>query len=360
MSAPWRDTFSADYAEARAKFLTAAKSAGALIESLDNPARGPDGLLLSTDVARLGPRDAASMLVAVAGTHGVEGYVGSAAEIGWLRAGVRLPAGVGVLLVHAINPYGFAWSRRVNEDNVDINRNFIDHGKPRPANPLYDEIAGAMLPAAWNNAAVDTLHAALQGLVARHGPGADLRVGSGQYTHPRGLFYGGTAPVWSNRALSLIARQHLRGVRQVAYLDFHTGLGPYGHGETICYHAPGTAAFEAAARWYGSTLTSPYAGNAAAPVNSGKTGNALMTQLPKALVSCVTLEFGTYPGARVLAAIAADGWLHAYGDIGSDKGHAIKAEIRAAFYPEKDDWKELVSVRSAQVLAQALAGLASG
>ena len=101
-------------------------------------------------------------------------------------------------------------------------------------------------------------------------------------------------------------------------------------------------------------------GNAAAPVNSGKTGNGLIAQLPKALVSCVTLEFGTYAGARVLTAIAADGWLHTFGDLNSPKGRAIKAEIRAAFYPDQDDWKDLVAARSAEVLAQALAGLASG
>jgi predicted deacylase len=355
-----RAHFSADLGEARAKFLAAAKSAGARIESFDNPARGPQGLALSSEVAVLGPADAAAVLVAVSGTHGVEGFAGSAAQIAWLRAAPPLPPGVGVLLVHALNPYGFAWLRRVNEDNVDINRNFIDHSKPHPENPIYDAVAEAMLPAAWNDAAVEALHTALQGLVLQHGQGADLKAGSGQYRHPRGLFYGGTEPVWSNRVLNVIARQYLAGVREVAYIDFHTGLGPFGHGEAICYHPPATPAFEAAARWYGSGLTSPYAGNAAAPVNSGKTGNGIMTQLPKALVSCVTLEFGTYAGARVLAAIAADGWLHTYGDLNTAKGQAIKAEIRAAFYPDQDDWKDLVASRSAEVLAQALAGLASG
>jgi hypothetical protein len=352
--------FSADFAEARAKFLAAAKTAGARIESFDNPVRGPQGLALSTEVAALGPADASAVLVAVSGTHGVEGFAGSAAQVGWLRSRPTLPPGVGVLLVHALNPYGFAWLRRVNEDNVDINRNFVDHGKPHPANPIYDEIADAMLPATWNDAAVEALHAALQGLVLQHGPGADLRAGSGQYKHPKGLFYGGTEPVWSNRVLNVITRQYLAGVRQVAYVDFHTGLGPYGHGEAICYHAPGTPSFDAAARWYGSGLTSPHAGNAAAPVNSGKTGNGLIAQLPKAQVSCITLEFGTYAGARVLAAIAGDGWLHTYGDANSAKGQAVKAEIRAAFYPEQDDWKDMVAARSAEVMAQAIAGLASG
>ena len=30
-----------------------------------------------------------------------------------------------VIFVHTINPYGMAWWRRFNENNVDLNRNFL-------------------------------------------------------------------------------------------------------------------------------------------------------------------------------------------------------------------------------------------
>lgn len=30
------------------------------------------------------------------------------------------------MFIHALNPYGFATNRRVNEDNIDINRNLLD------------------------------------------------------------------------------------------------------------------------------------------------------------------------------------------------------------------------------------------
>ena len=33
---------------------------------------------------------------------------------------------------------GLRVARRVNEDNVDLNRNFLDHGAPHPENPDYD------------------------------------------------------------------------------------------------------------------------------------------------------------------------------------------------------------------------------
>jgi len=81
------------------------------------------------------------MLVLISGTHGIEGFAGSACQAGILHAGIELPPDTGLLLVHAINPYGFAWGRRVNEDNVDLNRNFVSHGGSYPANPIYDELA---------------------------------------------------------------------------------------------------------------------------------------------------------------------------------------------------------------------------
>src|SRR5687767_5641351 len=115
--------FSGAYAEARTKFQDAAKAAGASLSSYVHPERGPDGGELATDVAWIGPADAAGVLVLVSGTHGVEGHCGSGAQVDWLRRGEaahRAP-NVAVMLIHAINPYGFAWSRRVTHENVDLN-----------------------------------------------------------------------------------------------------------------------------------------------------------------------------------------------------------------------------------------------
>jgi len=358
VSGDFRQDFSADYAEARGKFLAAAAAAGVPVQSYRNPAPGPGGQPLCTDVARLGPANAEKVVIVASSTHGVEGFAGSPAQIAWLRAKRPLPPRVGMVLVHAINPYGFAWLSRVNEDNIDINRNFIDHGNRHPANPLYDAVAAAVLPAEWDRPAAASLEAALGALAKSHGPMAPLQAFSGQYDHPDGVFYGGRQPCWSNRTLAEIVRQHLPQAKLVAYIDMHTGLGPYGYGEAINYHQIDSPEYRAGFRWYGPSLTSPHAGTAASPVNSGKTGYGVAAALPDALVSCTTLEFGTYRN-RPLAAIAADGWLRARGRAESDLGRAIKREMRDAFYPDRDDWKELVAVRSAQVMRQAVEGLAA-
>ena len=108
------DSFSHDYPEARAKFLEAAAAAGGVLDAVAHPMRGPDGGELATDIAWFGPHDAERVLVMLSGTHGVEGFCGSGAQVHWLRRGEakRLPSGVAVMMLHAVNPYGFAWSRR--------------------------------------------------------------------------------------------------------------------------------------------------------------------------------------------------------------------------------------------------------
>ena len=126
------DSFSATYAVARTKFLAAVKDAKGTHESYEHPAKGPAGEPLWTDVAWFGRHDAERVLVTISGTHGVEGHCGSGAQIDWLRRGelARVPDGIAVMMIHAINPYGFAWTRRVTEDNVDLNRNWIAFGTP--------------------------------------------------------------------------------------------------------------------------------------------------------------------------------------------------------------------------------------
>src|SRR5262245_61394676 len=107
--------FSLDFSTARQRFLDAARAANAEVETYDYPVKGPRNEPLATDVAWFGPRNAPKVFVTVSGTHGVEGFCGSGAQLDWLKRGEmkRLPPDTAALLIHAINPYGFAWLRRV-------------------------------------------------------------------------------------------------------------------------------------------------------------------------------------------------------------------------------------------------------
>jgi hypothetical protein len=221
--------FATSYAQARAKLHDVAAKKGLQIASHRNPARGPSGEELATDTLLIGPADASRLLIAMSGTHGAEGFCGSGIQIGWLHQGQfdKLPADTAVLLIHAINPSGFAWVRRVNEDNIDLNRNFIDHQGIKPSNDGYRQLRDAISPAEWSAESEKRNKAAFADYVAKHGALAlQSAITSGQYWDDRGVFYGGTAETWSNRTLRQILAPFARTARRAAFIDLHTGLGP--------------------------------------------------------------------------------------------------------------------------------------
>jgi hypothetical protein len=352
--------FSSGWAEARARFVAAAERAGAHLRCWPNPHRGPDGVALAADTAWLGPRDAPRVLVVISGTHGVEGFCGSGPQVGLLRgdAGLALPPATAVLLIHGINPHGWAWLRRVTEENVDLNRNWVDFSRPLPPNPGYAELHDHYLPRTLEPAALAAADAAIAAYARAHGAHAErVARSSGQYTHPDGVFYGGSGPTWSRLTSEAILDAYLGHARAVAIVDMHTGLGPYGYGEPICNHEPGGERVRRARAWWGDSVTEPLLGTSSSQEKWGLTEFGYERALAHARIAFVALEFGTYPPQQGAAVLRADHWLHRYGDPTGPRAAAIQAAIRDHFYPPHDDWKEMVLFRSWQVWRQALAGL---
>ncbi len=353
------DFFSADYAQARQKFLAGVADHGAKSTAYRNGAvSGPNGESLYCDVARFGPTEAASVLFVVSGTHGAEGFCGSGAQVGLLRDSrlTELPAGVAVVLVHAINPYGFAHLRRVTEDNVDLNRNCVDFSAPLPVAPAYSELHPMLLPADWDGPAREAAERQIAAYIETNGkPAFQAAVSSGQYTDPDGLFYGGRAPTWSNRTWRMILRTDAGAARSIGLIDLHTGLGPYGYGEPI--FLGDQAGYERARAWYGEDVTWPEQGTSTSAVVSGAIGNAINQEVPAAAATSIGLEFGTLPLDDVFRALRGDHWLYLHGDPNSPQGKQIKADMRAAFYGDEPHWKRDVWERTRALVDLAIAGI---
>ena len=198
------DAFSLNYAQARAKFLEAAKAAGLHVTPYPLALPGRDGEALAVDAAWQGPRQAAKLLLLTSGVHGVEGYAGSGAQTALLREQALMEqasaSGMAVRYVHALNPYGFSHIRRVTQENVDLNRNFQDFSRTMPSNPAYCRLHPLLLPDKWPPTWGN--RAAILGLIATQGLCTlQTAVSSGQYEKPGGMSFGGTAPTWSYRTL---------------------------------------------------------------------------------------------------------------------------------------------------------------
>jgi hypothetical protein len=356
------DYFSATYAEAREKFLEAARRAGGRLEENRLPHhQGPGGETLAMDCAVLGPENAPAGLVLVSATHGVEGFCGSACQTGLLREGriAAIAAEMRVVLIHAHNPFGFAWLRRVNEDNVDLNRNYLDHHRPYPAAPHYDALAADIAPTAITGPDYETASARLRAYAHAHGAFAlQQAITAGQYRHPTGLYYGGAFPAWSNRTLTLALAKFLAPQKQVALVDYHSGLGPFGHGEIISECEPGSPGDSRLKAWFGGEAKSTRAGESVSAELTGTLDSAVPRLLPDAETVAFAVEFGTIAPTEVFQALQKDNWLHLFGDPKSAQAREIKAAIRRAFYPDTDEWKRLVWARSCEVIERTAKGLA--
>ena len=353
--------FSVNYQQARQKFITAARIAGAEIDSFENSCSGVGGAGLFTDVASIGQAGAENVLVLMSGTHGVEGFAGSGIQSGLLTTGIAeaLSANTRLVMIHALNPYGFAFLRRANEDNVDLNRNFIDHDKPYPVNREYDRISRVIAPRSISAPA--NIWAALRFLWYRLVFGNEKLqriVTQGQYAHPDGLFFGGHFATWSNQTLHEIAARQLAGAARVVVIDLHTGLGPYGQGEIILSDSEQDPAYQRAVAWWGEArVKSTESGESVSSHLSGTVKLAFTRMLVGAEVTAVGLEFGTSPPLEVFKALREENWLHQQVGDNHPEAARIKQQFLKMFYPDDDLWKQDVWEQGELVVRQALAAL---
>lgn len=356
------DAFSARYAQARVKFLEAAATASLAIESHNHPLTGRDGEVLAMDVARSGPPDAQRLLIVSSACHGVEGYCGSGVQVYALHDAEWLAkardAGVAVLYIHALNPFGFSHVRRVTHENVDLNRNFQDFAAPLPENPAYDSLHHLLLPATWPPDAAN--EQALTQWIGSHGMEAyQAAVTRGQHRHADGLFFGGREPTWSNRTVRAVLRQHARAARHLAWIDLHTGLGASGVGERIFACRDDAAALERARRWWGAGVTSIYDGSSTSAFLTGLMWMSAYQECPQAQYTGIAMEYGTEPVAEVLQALRADHWLANHPEAPPELAESIHQRLMAAFYTDTDAWKGQIISQGRQALFQAVDGLVS-
>ncbi|MDQ2927538.1 MAG: M14 family metallopeptidase [Pseudomonadota bacterium] len=356
--------FSPSYVSARARFALAADRAGALVDIFTNDiAQAPNGGTLSTDVAVLGPPRAENAVLIFSGTHGPEGFVGSAAQIALLDAlALRAEAlAVRIVLVHAINPWGFAHTSRTTENNVDLNRNFIDWDQPPPANPGYAELHPCLCPREWTSAAGEAAETARLAWIERHGKDAYVdATARGQYSHADGLHYGGAAREWSNRTLQTLVQRHLAGARRVALIDWHTGLGERGEPFFLCFNEPDSASWQRACAWWGRDNVETQSGfdGASRPAYRGLLFHGVQRFVAPAEVTGAVIEFGTRSRDDMRLALQADHQLKFGGALSDEQRAALREQVLEAFSPFSPDWQRRVLGHAIAIQQQVLQGCA--
>ena len=352
--------FAASYSQAVNQFVGACAAGGLQWEFVGLNLTGPQGESLGTRMAYVGRPDCRRLLILNCGTHGVEGLAGSACMTAWMSEG--LPGAsdeVGVLLIHLINPWGTAWRRRQTEDNVDLNRNFIDFAAARPDNARYEQLRPVLAPPSIDGAAWPQVRRQIDEFRREQGPAALAEaVFRGQYSDPAGPGFGGHGPGWSNLTFRSILSRYATRARRVAFIDLHTGLGPFSHGTVLSTDSPGSEALGLARRWYGDDIDCLRAPERQMPYDiQGDISLAVKETLPQAQVTAVTLEFGTFDLERFMELQIRDCWLQQQGAPDTPQARQIRAALQEFFCPPVVDWERKVIARARQVLRQAVEGL---
>jgi hypothetical protein len=344
--------FSPDFSTARQRFREAVAARGGRLDSLRLAARGPRGEDLGIDIGWFGAADPRRVCVHSSGLHGVEGFAGSAIQLQWLEQDApALRAGDAIVLAHMLNPYGGAWLRRVNESNVDLNRNFgaagTRDGEPDLAYSALDAILNPPSPPRF-----DFFYARAAWLLFRHGM-AKMRqtVIGGQTVNARGLFYAGNGPEAGPAAYQRYLEPRLANANRIVAIDVHTGLGRYGGDQLFVDAALSRPqAIATMRRWFGDRVQRSDDSRAAYRA-LGAQQEMYERLFARAEIHFATQEFGTLHTVRVLAALRAENRWHHYA--GGAVDHVSKHRLLAVFCPPDERWRTQVLRRGGELFAQA-------
>ncbi|NND97776.1 MAG: DUF2817 domain-containing protein [Pirellulaceae bacterium] len=342
--------FSQDYFEARDRFRNAAQRMHA--ELLQYPV--PCDRDLTIDVAVLGDATAPHASVFSSGLHGVEGFFGSAVQLAWMQqlADDLNANGSRIVLLHAINPFGFANLRRWNEENVDLNRNFhINDDDYRGAPAAYKQFNGLLNPQSppshW-----EPFRAKAIATIARNGlQSVKQAIAGGQYEFPRGLFFGGQYASESTKIIQDNIDAWVGDASNAVHLDLHTGLGRSGEGKLLLERSVQAEWFES---HFGHDVVEVTSDDRPTAYDSkGSLGGWLCQHFSDRDYRYALAEFGTHGVIRVLAALRAENRAHFYCQSGDDAYRRAKRELVECFCPASPRWRERVIRSGVAMLQQA-------
>ena len=309
---------------------------------------------LSIDWLWAEPHRKENLVVISTAEHGIEGFVGSAmSKVFMDEFTPRMdPEKTGLLLVHAINPWGMKNRLRVNPNHVDLNRNFVFDGKYSPTiNPDYDLLTAFLNP----SRPIRTLRAETIPFLARVVknmiyPGkARVQAASllGQHRHPQGIYFGGTEPQEETLVLMSLYRSALAEYQNFIQIDMHTGYGPRDQMTVIVPPVDPTPSAELS-RKFNYPLVQKIEADEFYAI-SGDMGEYVYrlrdVEFPGKGVFACGFEFGTFGDSlssliRSLRITVLENQLRHHGASSLQAEEQIREEYQELFFPSAPTWRE--------------------
>ncbi|MCE2030342.1 M14 family metallopeptidase [Marinibactrum sp. C21] len=314
----------------------------------EHPLVGMSGETLGIDVAITSNKNAQNLVIIISGTHGVEGYLGSMVQTQLLERYRQCDlSNTNIMCVHALNPYGFSFGMRVNEDNVDVNRNFTDFNGDLPINRNYQRVHDILYHADDEHIDIDRnlKHFFTSPQLAENIHALTL----GQHTCDDGLFFGGKASSWSRSVLEKIITSHTASVDKTVVVDIHTGLGKYGYGQPMSFSPANSIDLLRTKTIFGPSLGAPKESQQISSDIDGNLYDGIARCYQGTELTSIALEFGTYTESVILKELLTESVLR--NKSGSPTDYS---PLRDCFFIQRDDWLEMALFRSQQVISQAI------
>jgi len=360
--------FSDTYEEARAKFLSFAKAAqqhfdGASISKIEVPSLKDADLTI--DVYYQPARKTnKNLLIMASAVHGIEGYAGSALQSQFLKDHYQKDINhdsTGVLLIHAVNPYGFKNFRRVTENNVDLNRNFDISGDLfLSANDPYLELDPILNPKgiAHRSKFNQFLFTAklIKNIFKVGKPQFRQAVLQGQYQKEAGIFFGGKNKEFQVDTLNELIKKIMPLYEQVLPIDIHTGYGVRGKLHLL--------QLDSFSKLVDQKLMEYFEG-----FNLEKTGEKDFYRVKgsfmefvasraglEQLLTPIAFEFGTNNshttagGIAMIKTMAYENQSYHHGFQSEEQQSVLQAQFKELFYPQGLEWIKSVQTQFAEIM----------
>jgi hypothetical protein len=301
------------------------------------------------------------LLIFTSGQHGIEGYVGS----GMLQLFIEhylphlSPKRTGLMLVHCINPWGMKNFRRVNAQNVDLNRNFVwgpgrgqadAYFAEKFPNIPYERLSQFLNPQGEIIVTPANYWRYLLGLAGRA-----LSVGLGkfqgailvgQYNFPKGVYFGGQGYQEETLVLTDLLRENIGRYAQILLLDMHTGYGPRSQMSLV-----NSSLERRDSQTFQQTFGYPLVVKANPKEFYNIHGDMVdyvyrfvQNEFPDKKLYATSFEFGTYgdsslAAVRSLRTIILENQLHWFGSKSAEDTEKTLKDFRELYFPDSDSWK---------------------
>jgi hypothetical protein len=310
-----------------------------------------------------------NLVVLSSGTHGIEGYAGSAYQRMFMTEMLKGidHQSTGYLIIHGINPWGMKNKRRVDQNNVDLNRNYdISTTLFSNKNEGYSKINDFLNPSGRASlhflTSLSFITQASWIIIKNSMKTARQAILMGQYEHPDGIYYGGEMFEPQKPDIQNLITTTADEYKKILVIDLHTGYGSRGRLHIFGTFSKDSGVVNETERIFCNHRID-WPNDKDFYENNGDFTLFISRVLKDKMVIPVTFEYGTLNSNSLSGSLKSlqimimenQGYHFGYSDKQSEK--KIRVMFLEAFYPSSLSWRSETVRQTHELIDEAIKNL---